>query len=374
MTFQIKEPSVKEPKKYATRVSILLYLSTTAPVVIYWIVEGKVDKYTQTPKNETSVCYKKDRVWEFPFLFAFLWSLLGTIFGVFVNRLLLLIDQHHHRELRYSKSTREKIETLLHGISPGPVAAVVFVTFIILGVISKVSNRSVFERISLSFLGGIGIGPLVMQLLQINTESKIYVSRILEDNQAHPAQTLTWSYYLTRLKHDLNTFRDVIKNNGQSRVQLHIKKLLLLIPINFYANDIDELMAYDETINKEEDASNRYTPFSIWKLKFRSGVGRLYAVHHIKELLDNLVRYLKDGPVKVTRLKEIQQVELLYETLFKILAAHELAPDTFRIVPIKLKKADKPQSLAKGELTNCIYNAIKTELRSSDISIYLELN
>ena len=359
MVVRIESSTVKKPKIRARYVSLWIYISTAFSVIIYWVATGQVDEYTQTPKNETDVCYKKETNWAFPYVLSMMWSLIGTITGVALDRLILVIDERHYRKLRYGGSWKNMISACLSGISRRSVGTALFFAIIMIAILTIISGKSWIDVNSvISLLSGIGIGPLIMQMLCV-TESKVYIAKIIEKKQAFPAHTLAWSYYLTDLRICITQFSQLIGKNGRN-YELFENKLLLLMPINFYTEDIDKLMKYDETIKKGDYTNDK--PFSVWSLKV-SLLERSYAVHYIKGPLAALNLMKKDNNVKsVTSDNWVQQVELLYQTLYKILNENEDDPEVKNnafLVPIKLETKEKPGTLNRNELTKCIMETIE---------------
>ena len=361
------QPTVTERKKLARYVSLVIYAGTTIPVILYYFANREKDLYSEDTRqyttNTTDVCYKKEIVVTFPELLTMIVSLLGTALGVLVSRALLAIDERHHVNSRYGGSQCRMFMACFNGISCSTLVIVFFLAGLTACVIIY-SSRGYWDdqtRLFLSFLSGIGTGPLVMHLLHLDTESTVYISTILEKEQVHPAYILAWSYYHTHLKYHIDKFRGVIENNGQNGVRLFQNKLLLLMPINFCAGDIDKLKTYDESIIKVDDTSNSYSPFSVWKLEINSGDKRCYAVHYIKEPLATLIQ-MRDGPVKfVTRNNWVEQAELIYHTLSDILQRYVITENAC-LIPIKLENDDKPWNLKERALTSCIMDEIEPQL------------
>ena len=79
-----------------------------------------------------------------------------------------------------------------------PAVVVIF----LVGAISLVLARKTSFKLGdlVYILGGIGVGPLVTHLLNLNTQSEVDVSRLLEEKRLYPAYTIAWNYHFQYLK------------------------------------------------------------------------------------------------------------------------------------------------------------------------------
>ena len=185
-------------------------------------------------------------------LFNLGFGLLGIFLGTFVDRLCTVIEELFQYKSRYSKDIHVLFKSCFSGINW-------FTVLVVLGVLGGsigFGHRTSPTYADLIYvLGGIGIGPLVIRLLNLNTNSKVEVSRILEEKEMYPGHTLAWSYFFNHLMPAINALSDRIKEienpshvPKRNEVKLSLNKLLLLLPLSTDLVKIEELITLDGTI------------------------------------------------------------------------------------------------------------------------------
>jgi hypothetical protein len=91
----------------------------------------------------------------------------------------------------------------------------VIVIFLVGAISLVLAGKTSFKLGDLVYiLGGIGVGPLVTHLLNLNTQSEVDVSRLLEEKRLYPAYTIAWNYHFQYLKKALPIFNECFSESN----------------------------------------------------------------------------------------------------------------------------------------------------------------
>ena len=357
------EPVPKKRGKRAIVASIIICVIAVILVLTFCIINGEeyVYKIDETQKNTTNVCYKKEKKLTLSGLFTTALGLFSVVVGTLVDRLLLLAEERHHRHERYDGSWTKIIKASFSGIVWGPVVVLLLLTFIIYVILILTTDRPVFELSYLVYIfSGIGVGPLIMRLLNLNTESEVYISTILEEKGTYVANGLAWSYYFNYLEQALLTFKDIVKSplpSPHNNIQLSSDKLLLLVPLDCHI--VDDLNRIDNQIERlvyPENSQNSFN-FSVYRLR-DDGEDKYFAIQYVEAPLKALRRMSLFEEIEAVKRKNChKEVKLLYTKLFEILAdpVEQNIKGTCIVVPIK---AEDSESLQNGGLVRCIMKVV----------------
>ena len=359
------EPVPEKRKNRARRVSLIICTITAILVLAFCMVNRTVVEYRPdaTQKNTTNKCYIKEERLAFSGLFATALSLFGVVLGTLVDRLSLINEERHHLHQRYRGSRIKMIKACFSGISWGPVFALLGSTAIILVILIFVTHKPWFELEYLVYIfSGIGVGPLIMHLLNLNTQSEVHISTILEEKGMYVANGLAWSYYFNYLKEALPTFKETTSRcfpASHERVTLTSNKLLLLMPHDCYMTD--DLNKLDNKINKLFEYGNDHDPFHfpVYRLKVSEHECKYFAIQCVKEPLKTLREMSLLEEIKAVKRKTYEEdIKLLYRTLSGILKdpPDQDCRETCTLVPIKAKSSD---SLQNGGLVRCIMDIVQ---------------
>lgn len=377
MTVKDREPVLKARKNRARRVSIAICAMTAVPVIIFCFATGTVVEYYPytVEKNSTDVFYRKKEKLAFPGLFTAALGLLSIVLGTLVDRLSLIAEERHHLRERYGGSRVKMIKACFSGISWGPVISLISLTAVMVVLIIFLTGMPWFElRYLVYIFSGVGVGPLIMQLLNLNTQSEVHISQILEEKEMYVANGLAWSYYYTHLRQALQKFNKAVINHAkQYDMELSSNKLLLLMPLNCYMNDVDSLIALDERIEKLDNGTSpnhcRF-PFPVYRFTVNKHEYKYFAIHCIKEPFLALREMCESKHVKSVTLETCEdEVKLLYRTLSQILEKPPL-PDyestkRGQLVPILVNNGEE-ESLRNGGLARCIMNEVEPSSAQTD--------
>ena len=365
------EPVPKKRGKRAIYASIAICLIAGAYVIAFCIINREEYDYKvdETQKNTTNVCYKKEKKLTLSGLFTTALGLFSVVVGTLVDRLLLLAEERHHRHERYDGSRIKMIKACFSGIVWGPVVVLLLLTFILYVSLILTTDRPVFELSYLVYIfSGIGVGPLIMRLLNLNTESEVYISTILEEKGTYVANGLAWSYYFNYLEQELLTFKDVVKSplpSPHNNIQLSSDKLLLLVPLDCHiVDDLNEIDNQIERLVYPENSQNSFN-FSVYRLRV-NGEDKYFAIQYVEAPLKALRRMsLFEGIEAVKRKNCHKEVKLLYTKLFEILAdpVEQNIKGTCILVPIK---AENSERLSNGGLVRCIMKVINRPRTQTD--------
>ena len=361
------DPVPKKRGKSARYISIIICAIAAILVLTFCIINREEDVYypNKEQKNTTNNYYRKEKKTTFPGLFTTALGLFSVVVGTLVDRLSLLFEERHHRRARYSGSWKKMIKACFSGIVWGPVFALLGFTLIIVMVLIFLTDRPVFQLSYLVYIfSGIGVGPLIMHLLNLNTESAVYISTILEEKGVYVANGLAWSYYFNYLKKALPKFEEAV--NRTEGVNLFSNKLLLLVPLNC---DMEDLSKLDNKIKKSDvNIWNGKDPyyFPVYQLTVNERETKEFAIQYVEEPLQALRDMsLLDGynAVKIETCDE--EVKLLYRTLVEILAHRKAlyVQQMCILVPIKAKNRE---SLQDGGLVKCIMDVVNRSPTQTD--------
>ncbi|XP_028402864.1 stimulator of interferon genes protein-like [Dendronephthya gigantea] len=348
----------KKRKNRARKVSILICAITALLVLAFCIAKGKEIVYkldaTQCNTNATNECYIREEIQSFPALLSTALSLFGVVLGTLVDRLSLAAEERFHVQERYGGSYKKMFKACFSGISWLPVIALMLLAAVIV-VILIASNPSFELRYVVYVFSGVGVGPLIMHLLNLNTQSEVHISTILEKREMYVANGLAWSYYFNYLSQALPNFTQAINNY---RRQLSLKKLILLIPHDCNMRDLNQL---DQKIERLPDTGNDQDPFHfpIYCLTTEDNNKKYFAIQYVKYPLRTLreMRLLED--VRAVKKETCEkEVELLCRTLFDILEdpPNQAFKGMCLLAPITAKRLE---NLENGGLVKCIMRVVQ---------------
>jgi hypothetical protein len=297
----------------------------------------------------------------FPGLLAIVFGLFSVVIGTLVDRLSLIAEEYHHLKECYDGSWKKMIKACFSGIRWGPVIVLVILNAVIFVLFVNLKHRPWFELGYLvSIFTGIGTIPLVMELLHLNTQSKVRISAILEEGKWFPGYNFAWYYYRNYLRHALPKFKESISRffSGQSEsVKLSLNKLVLLIPLDCYTKD--NLEEVDGNIRKIFDTENEqdHFRFSVYRLTVENEQ-KYFAIQYVKEPLETLREMSNSEQAKsVNKGTCKNEVKLLHKALSGIL---EDPPDQdFKGMCVLVPFAESLENLQNGGLVRRIMDIIQ---------------
>ena len=340
-------------KNRARKASVLICASVALLVIIFCTVYRNVDEYYETQKNTTNVCYRKEKKMSFSSMFATMLSLIGIVLSTLVDRLSLVAEERHHVDRRYGKSWKKMFKACFSGILWGPVFFLLAFTVIVVIILIITTGKPWFELQYLVYIfSGIGVGPLVMLLLNLNAQCEVHISTILEDKGTCVANVLAWSYYFNHLEKELPEF-----DQTNTLPDLSLDKLLLLIPLNCFT--VEDLTELDRNITKSACA-NSQSPFQVYDLKVNKNVHECYAIQYVNEPLQTLKKMAdSDGIRAVTQKTLEQEVKLFCRTLDDILKNPRDQRCQERVVLVPFNAKNMRTDLQNGGLVGCIVEKVK---------------
>jgi hypothetical protein len=320
-----------------------------------------------TQRNTTNVCYRKEGKLTLSGLFTTALGLFGIVLGTLVDRLTLIAEENHHLHQRYGGSRKKMIKACFSGIVKGPVIALLSLAAIIVIILILVTGKPWLELSYFVYVfSGIGVGPLVMHLLNLNTQSEVHISTILEEKETYIANGLAWSYYFNYLAKVLPKFQSrfpdnirtsVLQHQG-SHVRLSLNKLILLI--SYDCETEENLEEQDNKITRERVIEDGVYRFPVYSLPYNDKVYR-FVIKYVTQPLETLEKMSKYERIKALQEKQRDyQVQLLYRTLSEIVEnpLHKECKEKCILVPIK---ANSIASLNNGRLVNAIMHKVKAD-------------
>jgi hypothetical protein len=362
-------PVPEKRKKRARCVSIILCTITAIFLIAFCVVNRNVVEYYRGPtqKNTTNVCYRKEEKLTFSGLFTTALGLFGVVLGTLVDRLSLIAEERHHLHQRYGGSRKKMIKACFSGILWGPVIALLGLAAIILVILIFVTGKPWLELSYLVYIcSGIGVGPLVMHLLSLNTQSEVHISTILEEKETYVANGLAWSYYFNYLANAVPKFEEKVPNNSCNPVQLNdgqvvqlnSNKLILLISHDCTTDDLAKL---DDKISKRGTFSIGKYKFPVYCLTYNNHDYCTYVIKYVKQPLETLKNMSRYKIIKALDEKQLEyQVKLLCRTLSEILKDpfNNKCKDKCILVAMK---ANSTKNLNNGGLVNVIMQEVQAD-------------
>ena len=346
------------PKKRGQRakyVSLMICIITIIPVTIFFLF-SKENVYTMdVAQKNTTDCYRKTKTSGFSDLLQGMLGFFGVVIGTVCDRLSLLAEELFHVRERHKGSFMNMTKACISVIKWPPVFTLLLLTFLMFLILIISTGRSSFElRYVIYVASGICVGPLIMYVLKLNTDSKFYLSVILEREGINVGSVLAWSYYFTYLKPAAQIFQEA-RFRFDAGLVLSFHKLLLLIPLNYPTTD--DLLHIDNHIKEfpSNEHPNRY-PFPIYQLRIEENEARYFAIQYIQKPLEALrsMTMLKTTEASNINISD-EEVKLFYRTLSEILTWDKDIKEKCLLVPIK---TESPESLINGGLVKCIMAAV----------------
>ena len=366
------QPVPEKRKKRARCVSVIICTITAILVIAFCVVNRNVLEYNPDTKqkNSTNVGFIKEEKLGFPGLLTTALGLFGVVLGTLVDRLSLVNEERYHLKQRYDGSKRKMIKACFSGILWGPVIALLGSTAVIVIILIFATNRPWFEMNYLVIIfSGIGVGPLIMHLLNLNTQSEVHISTILEEKAIDIANGLAWSYYFNYLKQALPKFKETRDNEFPApyqNIKLASNKLLLLLPLDCHT--VDDLSELDTDIKKVLDTGNDHDPyrFPVYCLTNSQNEKYDYAIKFISEPLETLKQMSNLEEIKSVKKKTLEEeIKLLCRTLSGILRdpPDRECREMCILVPYKTESLE---SLKNGGLVKCIMDALQSGSTQGD--------
>ena len=338
-----------DAKKYVT---ITVCLFTTLLVLAYCFIHLWEDVYKidKAQKNATNYCYRKAKELTLSSLFTVVLGLFGLVLGVLFDRLSLVAEEQSHVRERYEGKPTKMIKACFSVIAWSPVIVLLLLTSILFAVIIHITDRPWFDLSYLIYISsGLGIGPFIINMLHLNTESKAYISTLLEKKKLFVAYELAQSYYHKDLQKTLEKFKRTVHTTRHVNLSLSLKRLLLLITLDCVTDDLDKL---DDKIYKIPDNDNDLKPFPVYRLTVTQEVQKVFAIQYVKKPLEAL-KYMKPRNTNEAhgRTTCAEEVKLLYRTLSELLNSSE--QQNCLLVPIA-----ESGNFLNGGLVKCIMKVV----------------
>ncbi len=385
------------PKKRMPRLtSIFICLFTATGIIVYGFIQKSEFEYKQVRDHTTTmleaiqngsiIIYTRDEKETYPVLFSLGLGLLGIILGTFVDRFSLVFEELCHFKSRYNRSVVKLFKACFSGISwPAVLVIVLFAAICLIALARKTSFKLEYL---IYILGGIGVNPLVIHLLNLNTQSEVDVSRLLEEKGLYPANTIAWYYYFQYLNKALPIFNESfadsddipvqVQGTGQGssdetvqpKVQLSLKKLILVISHDCKMKE--NLNELDNHIRKITVISNKGYNFPVYGLTSK-GKEHNYVILYAKEALETLKEMSKPERIKAIHENQCEhQVKLLCGTLVSDILTDPLdqeCSDKCIVVPIMAKSAS---SLQNGGLVKIIMTKVKADKHGKQLPSFIK--
>ncbi|CAB4018801.1 Stimulator of interferon genes [Paramuricea clavata] len=347
--------------------SIMIFVAAGIGIITYGVIERTITEYEADNDNcamikkENITCYTKKEKTTYPVLFNLSLGLFSIILGTIVDRLSIFVQELFQLQSRYNGEYCKVFKSCFRGVHWAAIFAVIGFLVIIVCLIYGLGREPSFHLVDIIYiLGGIGVGPLLIHLLNLNTNSEVDVSIILEEMEMYPGYTLAWSYYFNHLVPAVHILNDEIKKRQKQRrgITLSLHKLLLLLPPSTHLADIAELTSKDEQINKLG-----WSPYPFPVYEFTNYDKKCFAMQCVNEPIKAL-RYMKElERIKfVTRDTYKEEVKRFYKTLCEII---EDPPDDQcammgLVVPVTVRTGDT-EKLQGGGLARIIMDKVNAQ-------------
>jgi hypothetical protein len=320
--------------------------------------------------SKVKICYTRNEKKTYPIFFNLGVGLFGIILGTVVDRSCMFFEELFQLRKRYDGKRWKACKACFSGICWKAVGIVTGVLIFS----AYFGRKTPYETIDVIYiLGGIGVGPLVIYLLNLNSTTEVHVSRVLEKVEMSPGYTLAWSYYFSYLKPELQKFHAAIlkvqrnkKSLPKETKKLSFNKLLLLLPPRTDLTSIDILTSYDDTIIKHPPASTSENPYP-------------FPIYHLSDSLENkylamicvkqpviVLRAMRHRAKSFTEDSWKEEIKRFYAKLSEILqnAPNDECSMMSVVVPIEVASGDR-EHLRNGQLSNIIMRKTKEYMKES---------
>jgi hypothetical protein len=194
-------------------------------------------------------------------------------------------EEFFHVQRRYNGNIKKMYKACFSGFSWGALCVACAVVFIYFGILSASTHTFEPKYAACILIGGIGVVPLIMHLLNPNSQSEVHVSTILDKHETNPGDILAWSYYLNYLEPAAALLK--FPNNKcildqEQQIQLSLNTLILLISHN--CQTTDNLEELDINIRKLGETSIGKHNFPVYRLTYND----VFVIKYMREPLETL--------------------------------------------------------------------------------------
>ena len=204
----------------------------------------------------------------FSAIFQFALSVIGVVLGTLLDRLCLVAEEYWHKNSRHGGNYFKMFKACFGGIQWGAVFMVFGLALCLVIAQSLLGERSVhYGQIAIIILSGLSAGPLILHLLNLDTQSEVQISTLVEKMDKNVARGLAWSYYFGYLKIVLPQLQDEITEKDW-RDKLSSQMLFILIPLD--CNIFNDIRHADNQIAIEKD-------MVVERRQLRGGLRRPYS-------------------------------------------------------------------------------------------------
>ena len=347
------EPLPKKREGRARIASRVIFAATALIGFVFCFLDTAVEyqkSETTTHINQTLTCYKRMEKEYYPTIVTTLLSFLGIIVGTLVERLSLIFEERHHVNERYDKDCIKMVKACFKGIMWQVLA--VFTGFTLIMLVAYVLSTGIPVKGTTIFfyiVGSIGVGPFIISMLNMNTQSEVNISTIMEKNGTDVGSVLAWYYYFNYLEEALEKFTELTSDNNE---RLFENKLILLVSHDFHTED--NLHNIDRNFEKVREIEF----FTVYKLNVNKYENRgQYAVQFAKEPLRALKQMKEKNIIRKFKAKQYEdEVKLFCRTIFQIIRENKIFREKCVLIPFKVGSLGR---LNNGGLVRLVLHAIE---------------
>ena len=321
--------------------------------------EEYVYSIDESQKNTTD-CYKREKKTTASGIFTIGLIIFGVMVSKLFERLSLLIGERFQVRERYGGSCCEVKKATCY--SPkfwGKIGLLLLISCAIYFPFIAKGTPAFELRYLVTIASGIGVGPLIVTLLNLNTESDVYISTLLEKRGLYVSDEIARVYYCKYLHDQLYKFNNIVSTHEYR--DLSLKKLLLLITLDQIEDDLSKV---DHEIVKLRDTED--DRISVYQLSVDENRKKVYAISCAKKPLE-ILRFIKSHsgvePKKTTFVEEAK--------LFCRKLSDYLKPDDHRkcvLVPIA-----EQENLQNGCLSRCIVEVVYQSEQTGCVPGFIKL-
>ena len=315
------EPLPKKRKGRARKASLVIFVLTISIVITLCILNKTGVEYQMdetTTHNQTLSCYRRKEKVLFPSLHNTFLIFVGVILGTLVERLSLIAEERHHINSRYGGRRAVMFKACFRGISWGSVLTLLCLTFTaLLGYYLSTGSPINFTVNFVYIFSGIGVGPFIISILKLNTQSEVYVSTVMEEKGSNIVSGLAWYYYFNYLNDALSAFTKLTSSNSGLSVKLSENKLILLLSYDCFFEQ--KLEQKDPNFRKAGEIKHDNFTFPVYQLKVNEKKYKQYAVYFVNgpsQILNKIRLGIFSGSTSTKQYED--EVKLLCRTIFEI--------------------------------------------------------
>ena len=353
------------PKKRGKRQKYVWALICWMVAIFLLVIGLSGEEYVysidESQKNTTD-CFKREKKRTVSGLFTIGLIIFGVMVSKLFERLSFLIGECFQVSERYEGKHRKVIKAICHSgkfwTKIGILAFISLPTYF--GFIQSETIEFELKHL-ITIASGIGVGPLIVTLLNLNAESDVYIATLLEKRGLYASDEIVQVYYRKYLCDQLDKFNNIVFTDEYR--DLSLEKLLLLITLDQIEDDLSKEDNAIVKLRSTDDDPDKC--ISVYELSVSENRKVVYAIACAKKPLEILkfIKSHREGEPKRTTF--VEEAKLFCRGLSDNLK--ERGHQRCVLVPIAA------QNLQNGCLSRCIVEVVYRSEQAGCVPGFIKL-